>query len=425
MMPARDLRGLRARGALALGLGGCLVLAVGVFGWAARAVIIGAVVATGEIDATPARHSIQHPLGGTVAILAVQDGQAVAAGDLLLRLESTAIDGELDLIDAQDREARARQIRLEAERDGTPFPPAAPDEPAAVAAQRALFAARAETLARQRGQLAERRRQARAEIAGLVRQRAALAREGDLVRGALSTQQSLLEQGLALNAQVAALARDDARIEGQQAAFDAREAQLRGQIAEIAQQADTLVATRREEAERDLADTGLRRVELTARRGALVAQRNGMELRAPVAGVVHGLAIGAGSVLRPAQEAMQILAQTAPPAIRLRLRPDDIDHVAVGQAVQLRLPALASRHLGDLLGVVRGVSAAALVDERSGQRFFQVDVALTPETGERLTGVSLTPGMAVQGYIVTGARTPLDYLLSPLRDHMDRAMREP
>ena len=134
MMPARDLRGLRARGALALGLGGCLVLAVGVFGWAARAVIIGAVVATGEIDATPARHSIQHPLGGPVAVLAVQDGQAVAAGDLLLRLESTAIDGELDLIDAQDREARARQIRLEAERDGTPFPPAAPDEPAAVAA---------------------------------------------------------------------------------------------------------------------------------------------------------------------------------------------------------------------------------------------------------------------------------------------------
>ncbi|HPD92009.1 MAG TPA: HlyD family type I secretion periplasmic adaptor subunit [Pararhodobacter sp.] len=416
---------LRARRPLGLGLAACLVLLLGISGWAARAVISGAVLAAGEIDATPARHSIQHAEGGTVAELAVRDGQTVAPGDLLLRLETDAIDGELALIAAQDDEARARQIRLEAERDGSDFPPPSPGDPAAIAAQRALFQARAETLARQRGQLAERRHQAQAEIDGLVRQRAALSRETALIDAALQAQQSLRNQGLALNSQVEALARDAARLDGQRAAFDAREAQVRGQIAEIAQQIETLDATRREEAERDLAETGVRRVELAARRSALRAQRDRMALRAPVAGVVHGLAVGSGAVLRPAQEAMQILARDSPPGIVLRLRPDDIDHVVPGQAVQLHLPALSARHLGDIDGTVRAVSAAALIDERSGQRFFRVEVTLNADAAARLVGAPLAPGMAVQGYIVTGERTPLDYLLAPVRDHMARAMREP
>ena len=89
------------------------------------------------------------------------------------------------------------------------------------------------------------------------------------------------------------------------------------------------------------------------------------------------------------------------------------------------LGAQAARHLGDIDGTVRAVSAAALIDERSGQRFFRVEVTLNADAAARLVGAPLAPGMAVQGYIVTGERTPLDYLLAPVRDHMARAMREP
>ena len=423
---------LRARGALALGLASCLVLMIGIFGWAARASISSAIVASGEVDAAPSRHPVQHPDGGVIDELRVREGDAVTAGQVLIRLNGDALDNELRFVLAQLNELEARQMRLRAERDAADFPVLAPDRigdrafVAALGAQLRLFVARRDSLERQHAQLVQRRRQTEAELAGLVLNRGQMNTEQALLNEELQTQRTLRARGLARSEQVSALARAAARLAGSRAAMDARDAELRGQITEIALQIGSLGAARREEAEQAFADTGMQLIEVQARQAALTARRDALDVRAPASGVVHDLTVPAAeTVLRPAEVVMQILAHAETPSLMVRVSPDDIDHVDIGQPAMLRFPGLAQHDLPDLPGVVTTVSATTFIDERTGVHHFRVTIRPTVDAMETLARFELVPGMSVQAFLTTGERTPLAYLVSPLRDHFARALREP
>lgn len=419
--------GTEARQPLWLGLVASLLLVFGFGGWAARATIASAVIADGQVDADAHRHLIQHPAGGRVAQLSVLEGQQVAAGDLLLRLDADALDGELALIGQVLAETEARELRLRAERDGLADLPASrnllPVE--VIDAQRALFAARRQTLAHLLSQLAQRQLQAEGELLSLSRQSAALGQEAAIVAQDLETQSTLHLRGLIPAARLAVPARDAARLEGALAAIEARRGEVRGLIAETGMQARTLEAQRREEAETQLAQIGAQRIELGARRAALRQQRAGLDLRAPVAGLVLGLAVAPGAVLRPAETALELVPLGVTPLLTLRVRPDDIDHLYPGQPATLLFPALAALHLPPIEGRVRALSPAAFDDPRTGARHYRVDIALTEAGQSALGGHALIPGMAVQAFIATGVRTPLDYMLQPLLSPLARAMREP
>lgn len=423
---------LKAGSPIALGFTACVILLTGLVGWAASAAIISAVVAMGEVDVAPYRHPVQHPVGGVVAQLLVHEGQEVAAGELLIALDNAAQRTEFDFVEAQILEAEARLMRLRAERDGLDFPVVPVSAMAdgvrmrALRAQLRLYDARRETFERQEAQLLQRRRQAEAELQGLIVQRQELEAESDILHQELDSQQTLRDRGLTPATRVSELARANARLAGSRAALGARDGELRGQITEIALQISALGAARREDAELQFAETGRQLIELNARRAVLSSQLAALEIRAPTAGVVHNLTLAAaGSVLRPAEEVMQILAAPPKPALTLRVSPDEIDYIHVGQLAMLRFPGLTARALPDLPGRVTAISAATFADERTGTRHFRVEIMPTAETLSALGEDALVPGMSVQAFIATGVRTPLAYLIDPVRDHFARALREP
>lgn len=422
---------LTARAVVLRGLVMCLVLMAGVALWAARVPITGAVIAEGEVDATPQRHSIQHRDGGVIAEVAVSEGQQVAAGSVLIRLDARSVETELALVQARSAEAEAREARLTAERDGTPFaqpPPDPAEDPlraAAWADQARLFEARRAALVRDHAQLVQRRVQAEAELHGVRRQAEATAGEATLLQVERLRLQALRDQGLTPETRVADLAREVSRLAALQAVERARDAELVGRIAEIDLQIEALGDRHRREAAEARGEAAMQRLEAAASAALLQDRLTGLVLRAPVAGVVHGLAATVpDTVIRPAAELLQILAPASEPLLVVRVRPDDIDHVRVGQPARLRFPALSARNLPDLEGVVAAISAAPFVDERSGARHFRVEVTLGEDAIATLSPRPLTPGMAIEAFITTGERTPLAYFIAPLADHLRRALRE-
>src|SRR5262249_13952470 len=71
-------------------LAGCLIvllLAGGVGGWAATTQIAGALIAQGSVVVDSNVKKVQHPTGGVVGKLNVQDGDRVKAGDILVQLD--------------------------------------------------------------------------------------------------------------------------------------------------------------------------------------------------------------------------------------------------------------------------------------------------------------------------------------------------
>ncbi len=420
---------------LVIGMMAALMLVVGFGGWAVTATLSGAVVVSGQIEVEHNLQVVQHPDGGVVEAVLVSEGARVEAGQVLMQLEGALLHPELAIVESQYFEALARQARLNGEREGQENLRFAPPFQAAMATradvrdiaegQRRLFEARRGTLAQQVAQLERRSEQNRAQLEGLSAQGRATAREADLIHTELIAQETLLAQGLVQGARVSALQREAARLEGALGAIRAETALVHGRITEIALQVVALEATRREEAESALRDLGIHIIELAERRRALRDVIARLELRAPVAGRVHGLQITTPrAVLRPAEPVLQIVPDDRPLVLSVRIMPDDIDQVFVGRPASVLFPAFGLRDAAALHGTVTLVSADAFLDERLGQRYFRAEIMLSAEAQARLGDYSLVPGMPVEAFIRTGERTAFDYLTRPLTDFLFRAFRE-
>lgn len=413
-----------------------LAVLVGGFGiWAALSSIMGAVVASGLVDVAQHRQVVQHPDGGVVAQINVSDGETVLAGQVLIRLDGDLARSERAIVDAQFFELLARRGRLEAERSDTPeirFDPELLQEAARnqrvadlVAGQKRLFSARQETLQRSLAQLAKRRDQAKAQIVGVEAQLQAFLAQFALIERELADQRSLLEKGLAQTGRVLALEREAAGLAGQMGALNAQKAQVEGKITELDIEALRMASQRREEAETTLRDIGFRELELAERRRALSEQIARLELRAPVTGRIHAMTVTTPrAVIRAADPVLYIVPQDRPLVVMARISPVNIDEVRVGQQVQVRFSAFASRTTPEFLGRVSQISADALTDPTSQMAYYRADIVLDSDQISKLAGLELLPGMPAEVFIRTGNRSPLRYLLQPLTDYFNRALRE-
>lgn len=432
---AGDRQSWSARAPLALGFIAIAVLVGGFGAWAALSNIAGAVVASGQIEVDRNRQAVQHPQGGVVLTLDVIEGQRVAEGEILMRLDPSTIRSNLTVIRAQLNEWRARQARLEAERDlatRIAFPAdlletaaTDPDLADVLEGQRNLFAARAETLAQEVDQLGRRADQIRAQIDGFTAQDQALRDQRSLVLAELENVQNLVERGLAEASRALSLQREAARLLGSIGEIEAASAEAAGRITEIELQVLQQQTARREEAIAELREVRVQQAELIERQRVLERQMEDSEIRAPVAGVVYGLAVfGARSVVQAAEPVLYLVPQDRPLVISTRIAPTDVDEVFVGQAVTQRFPAFDMRSTPELFGQVRQVSADAFVDSASGASFYEAEIVLNEGETSRLGGETLLPGMPVEAFIRTEDRTPLAYLLRPLADYFNRAFRE-
>ena len=425
-----------ARRPMTIGLIGLLVLVGGFGSWAVFTNISGAIIAGGRIEVDQNRQVVQHPDGGVVAEILVDEGIEVAAGDTLIRLDDTQLKSQLAINESQLFELMSRRGRLEAERDGTDtitFDPLLMDAlqtnadvPELIAGQKRLMAARADSTVNEIDQLEKRRGQIANQIEGIDAQQVALRKQLDLISQELADQQRLLDQGLAQAARVLSLQREEARLSGTMGDLEAQKAQAGGRITEIDIEILKLGTGRREEAITRLRDLQFRELELREQRLALIEQLNRLDITAPVSGLVYDLQVFAlRSVIRPADPVLFIVPQDRPLIINARVEPIHIDKLSIGQEVNLRFSALDQRTTPELKGQVVQISADAFQDERQQASFYRAEIALSEGEQERLPeDAVLIPGMPVEAFIRTDDRTPLAYLTKPLTDYFNRAFRE-
>ncbi|MEO1282348.1 MAG: HlyD family efflux transporter periplasmic adaptor subunit, partial [Pseudomonadota bacterium] len=159
---------------------------------------------------------------------------------------------------------------------------------------------------------------------------------------------------------------------------------------------------------------------------SVVARDNSqLELRAPISGRVHKLAVHTvGGVIAPGQEILQIVPSDAKLILEARIDPTRIDQVRETQSANIRLTSFNQRTTPELVGTVANVSADLVSDAQNQNFHYLARVALDDGQAARLGGKSLLPGMPADVFIQTDDRTILSYLLKPLTDHFQGAMRE-
>ncbi|WP_193752911.1 HlyD family efflux transporter periplasmic adaptor subunit [Aureimonas ureilytica] len=150
-----------------------------------------------------------------------------------------------------------------------------------------------------------------------------------------------------------------------------------------------------------------------------------IDVRAPIAGTVHKLAIHTvGGVIRPAKTLMEIVPREAELTVQVRVAPQDIDQVEPGQSVALHLSAFNRATTPELSGTVLRVSADLETDEKTGQPFYEAIVILPASEQSRIPNLTLIPGMPVETFVATGERTVASYFLKLIKDHAARIFRE-
>ena len=170
--------------------------------------ISSAVVSTGVVNVESNYKTVQHLDGGIVAKILVKNGDRVAEGDVLVKLDPTVARSNLAVAVARVNELLVQLARLEAERDrqsSITLPPevtAAAKDPVlarSISAQQALFNARQTSRNGEAEVLRQRLEQTTNELAGLEKILAARRKEADLNAQELASVKPLYERGFVNN----------------------------------------------------------------------------------------------------------------------------------------------------------------------------------------------------------------------------------
>lgn len=423
---------LRIGGRVVAGMVLAVALIGGVGGWAATAQLTGAVIAQGVVAVDQNLKVIQHREGGIVSHIYVREGDAVQAGEVLLRLEDAQTKAELSIVQSQLLELSARRARLLAEREGAPqvkFPsdavPANTEASAIVIGETRLFEGNRHNRESQKQQLELGIVQIGEEIAGLEAQQDAKSEELALVEAEYGKIKRLADSRLIEGSRLYGTSRDRTRLLGERGEVDAAIARAKTRMSEIRIQIIAVDENSRTEAQRELSVVDTRLSELQDRRTAIEDRLLRTDIRSPITGTVNELNVHTvGGVITPAETLATIVPEDARLKIEVKFSPTNIDQISIGQQARLRFSAFNQRTTPEIEGRVTYVAAATSRDRASDGTYYLGNVEATAEEMARLGEATLLPGMPVEVFVSTDERTALSYLTKPFTDQLNRTFRE-
>ncbi len=405
--------------------------------WIATAKVQGAVIAPGEVIVESYRKLVQHLDGGIVEKIMVRDGDLVEKGQVLIRLDGERIQATRDLYHGQMDVLLTREARLMAEKDGKPsilWPEkltvraAVPEVAESMKTELEVFAARLATKESKKKLYRAQIQQLHSQIEGQAQQKDLIQATIASLRDEIKAKKPLLEGRYLDRSHIMELERS---LNTQQMREDELKSDITlatERIAELGMRIEDLDTSYVDEAVTKLAETRQSIMDLRERlRPAEDACRR-LEITAPEAGVVVNLNVRTeGGVIQPGHPLMEIVPQNSGLIISAMVAPDKIDEVKIGQRASVSLSAFPTRHTPKVDGTVTYVSADRVVPQSQYiPPHYLVFVDLDPQSlHHAIKDVArLTPGMPAEVYIQTEAKTILDYLLSPITESMNRALRE-
>lgn len=425
------------------------VLIVAFLVWASVVHLTEVARAPGEIIPIGQTKVVQHLDGGEVSEIRIEEGQLVERGQVLLR-----IDGSQAMADLQQMEARRLALTLRAERLLAFAEDRVPDFSLAIEGISNSHDQNLENPEMQpshvspvyvklineqneiHGQQVSARESSLAVVSSqtdqirkrILQTRQALEaarRHVNLVSELLNMREKLGEQQLITRTELLETRRARVTSLSEVDRLEKEILVLNESLEETLRRHEDIANQSRRDAliERGVVRAELAEVEETLQR--LRARVARLDVRASERGFVQDLRVmTTGQVIQPGAILMQIVPTDAPLEAEVRIAPKDIGHVVPGQQVRIRVSSYDYRRFGDTEGVLRRVSATNVVAP-DGKPYFRAWVELTrPYVGNDPNRFRIQPGMSVEAEVVTGRKTLMAYLFTPVIDVVDRSFGE-
>ena len=406
----------------------------GFFTWASLAPLSRAVVSPGILKVDSSRKQIQHLDGGVVTEILVRDGDLVHKGDVLIKLDETRASASLTILSDGLVTALAQRARLVAERDGLSkltFSDVLSGRRGEdkvediLASQEAVFKARKSALQGQIHILGKQIARLNQDIEGLQSQMSAKQRQLGFAKDEMVSLKDLLSRGLTGKQRVLELQREGARLEGEIGEHLSEIAAVGTAIAEKELEIYQVKKAFQESVVNELKQVQAEVFDYQERMNAADHVFRQATVRSPVDGVVMGSGFHTiGGVVAPGATLLEIVPGNDRLIIEARIDPADIDDMRIGLPAGIKVTAFNQRNSGELAGELYYVSADVLQDSQTGQSYFTAKIKLLESELDKLIDRRLQPGMMAEVFIRVGERTPIEYLLQPLKDSFRRAWLE-
>lgn len=409
------------------GVGGFLL-------WATFAPLDKGVPVPGNVTVATQRKAIQHQSGGTVEDILVKEGDVVKAGQVLVRMNDVQAKAAAEMTRVQYFAARAAEARLIAERDGkssVTFPAelesakADPRVEANISLQRQLFSSRQSAIKNELAAIEESIAGLKAQVRGLEETRETQKIQQKILKDQLEDLRELAKEGYVARNRVLDLERTYAQVNGSIAEIIGNIGRAQRQIAEQSLRRVQRQQEYQKEVRTQLAEMQKEAEALENRLRSQDFELSNTQVKAPVDGTVVGMNVFThGGVVAPGFRMMDVVPSNDPLIIEGQVPVHLIDKVHKDLPVELIFSAFNQNQTPHVPGMVTQVSADRMIEEKTGQAYYKVQVQVTPEGKKMLTNLQVRPGMPVEVFIKTGERTMMSYLLKPVFDRAKTALTE-
>lgn len=417
-----------------LGWGIVLLGVVGFILWASFAPLDKGVPLSGNVAVASSRKAIQHQVGGTVDEILVKDGDAVKAGQVLVKMNSVVANSTAEITRVQWYTAQATEARLLAERDGAKsinfskeLEQVKSDSRVAnnIMLQQQLFSARQTSLRSELGAVDENIAGMKVQLKGLEESMISKKQQQQFLKEQLDGMRDLAKEGYVARNRLLDLERTYAQVNGSISEDIGNIGRATRQIAELGLRKAQRQQDYQKEVRTQLSDVQKESEALQTRLVALDFDLNNVLVKAPVDGTVVGLNVFTqGAVVPSGFKLMELVPKDDALIVEGMLPVNLVDKVHNGLKAELIFSAFNSNTTPHIPGIVTQVSADRTVDERTGQAYYKVKAAVAPEGMKMISHLQIRPGMPVELFVKTGERTMMNYLLRPVFDRAKTSMSE-
>lgn len=432
-MPSELQQRLRRPMVVGAGVIGAFVIGLGL--WASVSQLSTGITAQAEVRADAQRKTLRHRETGVVKAILAKEGQLVRAGQPLLLFNDVEARAAVTVTQNQYDTFLSQNARFTAEALGKTsleFPAeltSRMSDPAVatlVRDQQFVFTARQQLFQSQAAVLQQRIEQQETQVVGQQAQVDSILEQQRLTEEELSGYRKLNEQGFAPKTLILRYERTLAELAGRRGQLVADIARLRQQMGETRLQLTSIRNERESQAAEGLRDSQAKLADVIPRLTTARQALDATVVRSPVDGYVFNLTqFTVGGVVGAGEVMMDVVPSGTPLTVTAKIKPEDVDEVHQGMKARVKLTGLNQRFSDSLDATVSVVSADKNVDERTGIASYRVDLRIDPAELKKLKkGVQMTPGMPAQALIVTGERSVMGFLISPITDTLEDAFRE-
>ncbi|PIZ03780.1 MAG: hypothetical protein COY58_07595 [Gammaproteobacteria bacterium CG_4_10_14_0_8_um_filter_38_16] len=408
--------------------------------WASFTKLDEVAVSFGEVQPIKEIESVQHLEGGIVAAIYVKNGDEVKKGEKLIKLDPEQVASELQKLSGREASLKLDITRLNAFINETPLP-MIPWRDATTTSRfntpenhekiegmlresMDLLNKQNQERDNQRAIYLEKIHQKKSQLQQFLDSKTELEKKYKLDKQEEEMYGPLVKEGYVSRKEYLTAQRNSIESFAIIKQTDAKINEAKSALEESQNELEKLNNSFKKESLKELNQLNGQLIEVFYNIQRLTALSKRLVVTAPESGIIKGLTLTPGRVIAPGDNILDIVPTNGLMQIECKISPHDIGHVHIGDPAKIRVNAYEFTRYGSVKGTVNEISASTFLN-KDELPYYKAKISIEKNyVGDNPKLNQLKPGMTVEVNIVTGKKSVMSYLISPITRGLKSSFRE-